>query len=168
MAPNSGACSRMRTHRPARPRASAVVSPPRPPPTMTIVSLPPIQTSSCPRLSRASTPFLWHLGKQDVDGRDEHGHDDVERSPPYTPASSLLCHPDPLDLPFEIDAGRFPDTRAHHLAQCLDVGRAGAALVDEEVAMQLRHLGSPHRQSATTGGVDELPCLATGRILEGR
>src|ERR1700730_6068577 len=125
MAPNSGACSRTRTHRPPRPRASAVVSPPRPPPTM---------------MTGWSTP----------------------------PTFSPLAHPDPLDLPFEIDAGRFPDTRAHHLAQCLDVGRAGAALVDEEVEMQLRHLGAPHRQSATARGVDELPCLATGRILEGR
>src|ERR1700726_3585301 len=103
MAPNSGACSRMRTHRPARPRASAVVSPPRPPPTMTIASLPPIHTSSCPRLWRASTPFVWPLGNSDVDGRNDHGHDVVERSPPYTPASSLSSHADPLSFPFEIN-----------------------------------------------------------------
>ena len=31
--------------------------------------------ASCPRLSRASTSFLRHLNKQDVDGRDKPGHD---------------------------------------------------------------------------------------------
>src|SRR5258707_15427709 len=32
-------------------------------------------SSSCPRLSRASTSFLLHLRKQGVDGRDKPGHD---------------------------------------------------------------------------------------------
>ncbi len=35
-------------------------------------------SSSCPRLSRASTSFLRCLSKQDVDGRDEPGHDSGE------------------------------------------------------------------------------------------
>src|SRR5882672_11067929 len=125
MAPNSGACSRMRTRRPARASASAVVRPPRPPPTMTIG---------------------W--------------------SAPPTP--SLLCHADPLDLPFEIDAGILLHARPHRLAERLDIGRAGATLVDEEVAMQLRHLGGTHRQAAAARSVDELPRLAVGRILERR
>src|SRR5258708_932151 len=98
MAPNSADCSRMRTRRPARPNASAVVSPPRPPPTMTIGW-------------SASSTF------------------------------SPLCHADPLDLPFEIDPGCLPDARPHGLAERLDVGRAGAALVDQEVAVQVRHPG---------------------------
>jgi DNA polymerase-3 subunit epsilon len=34
-----------------------------------------LRPSSCPRLSRASTPFLWRPSKQGVDGRDEPGHD---------------------------------------------------------------------------------------------
>jgi hypothetical protein len=33
--------------------------------------------SSCPGLSRASTPFLLIVGK-DVDGRDKPGHDGCE------------------------------------------------------------------------------------------
>ena len=33
---------------------------------------------SCPRLSRASTPFLWRFSKQDVGGRDKPGHDSGE------------------------------------------------------------------------------------------
>src|SRR6266851_9607472 len=168
MAPNSGACSRMRTRRPARPKASAVVSPPRPPPTMTIGLLPPIRTSSWPGSSRPPTPFWRRVRKQGVDGRDERGHDEVEGSAPHALASNLLRHADPLDLPFEIDAGCLPDARPHRLAERLDVGRAGATLVDEEIAMQVRHLGGAHRQSAAAGGVDELPCLATRRILEGR
>src|ERR1700733_8868105 len=120
MAPNSGACSRMRTGRPARPSASAVVSPPRPPPTMRI-------GWSAPRML------------------------------------SLRRHADPLDLPIEIDTGDVAHARAHGLAECLDVGRAGAALVDQEVAMQLRHLGGTDRQATAAGGVDELPRLAAGR-----
>jgi hypothetical protein len=32
-------------------------------------------SSSCPALCRASTSYL-HLSKQDVDGRDEPGHDE--------------------------------------------------------------------------------------------
>src|SRR5215467_13724237 len=133
-----------------------------------IDSQPPIQTSSCPRLSRASMSFFRRIRKQGVDGRDEHGHDEVERPSPHTPASNLLRHANPFDLPFEIDAGCFPHARAHNLAERLDVGRAGAALVDEEVAMQLRYLGGTHRQSAAAGSLNELPCLAAGRILEGR
>src|SRR5215468_3265748 len=116
MAPNAGACSRMRTRRPARPSASAVVNPPRPPPTMMI--------------GRSAPPTF---------------------SPPL--------HADPLDLPFELDARGFPHAQPHHLAERLDVGGAGAAPVDEEVAMQLGDLGGPYRQAAASGGVDELPCF---------
>ena len=32
----------------------------------------------CPRLSRASTPFLRAFSEQDVDGRDKPGHDSPE------------------------------------------------------------------------------------------
>src|SRR5215470_4049764 len=125
MAPNAGVCSRMRTRRPAWPKASAVVSPPRPPPTMMI--------------GGSAKPTF---------------------SPPL--------HADPLDLPFKLDAGRFPNARAHRLAELLNLCGAGAAAVDEEVAMQLRHLGGPNRQAAAPRGVDELPSLVTGWILEGR
>src|SRR6266566_1938772 len=125
MAPNSGACSRIRTRRPAWPKASAVVSPPRPPPTMMI--------------GRSTPPTF---------------------SPPL--------HADPLDLPFELDARRIPDARPHRLTERLDVGGAGGAPVDEEVAMQLRDLGGPHRQAAASRGVDEPPGFVTGRILESR
>ena len=38
-------------------------------------------TSSCPALCRASTSFFI-LRKQDVDGRDKPGHDDVDESQP--------------------------------------------------------------------------------------
>src|SRR5262249_6585611 len=48
MVPNSGACSKTHTRRPVRPRASAVLSPPSPPPTMMIGRSAPIQTPSRP------------------------------------------------------------------------------------------------------------------------
>src|SRR5258708_2096119 len=38
----------------------------------------PPPSPSCPRSSRASTSFLRHLSKQDVDGRDKPGHDSGE------------------------------------------------------------------------------------------
>jgi hypothetical protein len=37
--------------------------------------------SSCPRLSRASTPFGCSK-KEDVDGRDKPGHDDLAKAYP--------------------------------------------------------------------------------------
>jgi hypothetical protein len=37
------------------------------------IGLPP--PASCPRLSRASTPFLMRFSGKDVDGRDKPGHD---------------------------------------------------------------------------------------------
>jgi hypothetical protein len=33
--------------------------------------------SSCPALRRASMSFLFNCRKQDVDGRDKPGHDDL-------------------------------------------------------------------------------------------
>src|SRR5215472_6363454 len=57
MAPNSGACSRMRTRRPARPNASAVVSPPRPPPTMMIGRFAPSTCSPPLRADPFDLPF---------------------------------------------------------------------------------------------------------------
>src|SRR5580658_9397742 len=115
----------MRTRHPARPSASAVTSPPSPPPTMTIGS------------SRL-------------------------------PTSLPLRHADPLDLPFEIDARIVLDAPAHRLAERLDVGGAGAAEIDEEIAMHRRHLRAAEREPAAAGGIDELPGLAARRILEGR
>src|SRR5262245_15189922 len=77
-------------------------------------------------------------------------------------------HPDPLDLPFELDAGILFHARPHRLAQGLDVGGGGAAEIDQEVAVHLRHLGAADREAAAAGGVDDLPGLVAGRVLEGR
>ena len=57
---------------------------------------------------------------------------------------------------------------AHRLAQRLDVGGGGAAEIDEKIAVHLRDLGGPVLQAAAAGGIDELPRLVAGRILEGR
>ncbi len=58
--------------------------------------------------------------------------------------------------------------RAHRLAQRLDVGGGGAAEIDQEVAVQLRHLRVADLEAAAAGGVDQLPGLVAGRVLEGR
>src|SRR5580700_9550613 len=49
--------------------------------------------SSCPRLSRASTSFLRHLSKQDVDGRTELGHDERQRWFNATGSCSNVVNP---------------------------------------------------------------------------
>src|SRR4029079_14759926 len=56
----------------------------------------------------------------------------------------------------------------HARTECVDVGAGGIALVDEEVAMHLRDLGIADAQATTAGGIDQLPGLLAGRILEGR
>src|SRR5581483_4095660 len=73
-----------------------------------------------------------------------------------------------FDLPFELDAARLLDPRAHRFAEFLDLGAGGVALVDEEVAVHLGDLGVADREPAAAGGVDQLPGLLAGRILEGR
>src|SRR5680860_1698287 len=73
-----------------------------------------------------------------------------------------------LDLPFKLDAARLLHPRPHSLAERLDIGGAGIAFVDEEVAVQLRHLGVAHRKPTATGRIDELPRLIAGRVLKGR
>src|SRR5712691_11530435 len=84
------------------------------------------------------------------------------------PAPSPPLFPDPLDLPFELDAGFLLDASSHRLAQGLDVGGAGAAEIDQEIAVHLRDLRATDLEPAAAGGIDELPGLAAGRVLEGR
>src|SRR5262249_36474226 len=80
----------------------------------------------------------------------------------------MLCHPDALDLPFEVDAGVFFDPPTHRLAQGLDVGSGGTAEVNQKIAVHRRHLGIPNFEATAPGGIDELPRLVTGRVLESR
>src|SRR5580692_4927362 len=77
-------------------------------------------------------------------------------------------HPNALDLPLELDAARLVHAPAHLFAQRLDIGGAGVAAVDEEIAVHLRDLRITDDEPATAGGVDELPGLPAGRVLEGR
>src|SRR5215470_12134083 len=73
-----------------------------------------------------------------------------------------------FDLPFELDAARLLHTRAYRLAELLDVGTRGVPLVDEEVAVHFGDLGVADGEPPATRGIDELPGLLAGRILEGR
>src|SRR5262249_19779505 len=74
----------------------------------------------------------------------------------------------PLDLPFELDAGTFTHASADGLTQPLDLGGGGAAQIDQEIAVHLRHLRVAQLETAAVGRVDQLPGLVAGRILEGR
>ena len=59
------------------------------------------------------------------------------------------------------------DARAHRLAQALDVLAGGVAVVDQEVAVHLGHLGAADAKAAAAGGVDQLPGAGARRVLEG-
>src|SRR6185436_659550 len=111
MAPNSGAPSSTRTGRPRRASASAVVSPPSPPPMMrmgwssimgrSVIAgrrKAPGPESIITKLSALEKPCLL----QEVVDLDCGLA--ASRRPAMT-SGGLLLHPDPLDLPFELDAG---------------------------------------------------------------
>src|SRR4029453_4476513 len=89
-------------------------------------------------------------------------------SPSPPGAKRVLCHPDPLDLPLKLDAGMLFAPPTHRLAQRLDVAGAGAAEIDQKIAVHLRHLRIADLQPAAAGSIDELPRFVTGRVLEGR
>src|SRR5436190_20144943 len=75
---------------------------------------------------------------------------------------------DPFDFPFQLDSGLFFDAPPYLLAEVLDIRRARIAAVDQEVAVQLGHLRVADDKAAAAGGIDQLPSLVPGRILEGR
>src|SRR2546423_1730390 len=173
---------------PRRPSASAVVSPPMPPPTIRmgsriaangnsalVITGANSRMSSRPSAARAGAHLAahatWRVGSRTglrpvrddiilalmaVCGDEKNC---TERS---------ACHADPLDLPFELDAGMLAHARTHGLAQRLDVGGSRAAEVDQEIAVHLGDLRTADREPAAAGGVDELPGFAPGRVLEGR
>src|SRR5579883_873413 len=109
--------------------------------------------------SRGKRPPLSHSPPQ---ARRRGLHDQAARTRPSA------RHPNTLDLPLELDAARLAHPSPHLLAERLDVRRRGVAAVDQEVAVHLRHLGVADDEAAAAGGVDELPGLVAGRVLEGR
>src|SRR5690242_20628894 len=89
-------------------------------------------------------------------------------SPRHNRPIPSVADTDPLDLPFEIDAGTLLDALSHCFTEIFDIGRGRRALIDQEVAMQLGNLRAADDQPAAAGLVDELPSLVAGRVLEGR
>src|SRR4029077_10561923 len=71
-------------------------------------------------------------------------------------------HAEALDLPFELDAARRLHPRANRLAELLDVGAVGFALIDEEVAMHLGDMGAADAQPPAACGIDDLPGFVAG------
>src|SRR6476619_1668100 len=61
------------------------------------------------------------------------------------------------DLPLQGHAAGLANASAHSLAQPLDVLGRGVAVVDQEVAVHLRHLGAADAETAAAGLVDQLP-----------
>src|SRR5258705_3711399 len=90
--------------------------------------------------------------------------------PPPTTRMGWPCSStaDPLDFPIKFDAGILFHALAHGLAQCLDVGGAGATEIDQKIAMQFRDLRIADRKPTAICAVDKLPRFMPRRILEGR
>src|SRR6185312_4264141 len=86
---------------------------------------------------------------------------------------ALLCighsvaggHPHALDLPFQLHAGLFPHPPPDFLAQGFQLGRGGAAGVDQEIGVFLADLCAADRQSPGAGLVHQRPRLVAGRVL---
>src|ERR1700733_15122841 len=85
-----------------------------------------------------------------------------------TPVGFAARHPDPLDFPGKLDAGIVFYPLAHGFAQRLDFGRRGVAEIDQEIAMQLGDLRTADAQAPATSGINQLPGLMAGWVLEGR
>src|SRR5689334_5091205 len=81
--------------------------------------------------------------------------------------TTLDPNADPFDFPLKLNTGMHLYLLAHGFAQRLDVGRAGAAEIDQEVAVQLGDLRAADRQPAAAGIIHQLPRAVTGRVLEG-
>src|SRR5262249_49434085 len=86
---------------------------------------------------------------------------------PSRSLAPFVCHSDAFDLPLKADAGALLHPSAYRLAQSLDIGRRCVTKVDQKIAVQLRDLSVAKLEPAASRGIDELPRLATGRILEG-
>src|SRR5262245_4436484 len=82
--------------------------------------------------------------------------------------AGLSRHAEAFDLPFELDPALCLHPRAHRLAKPFEVRAAGVPLVDEKIAVHLRHLGVADAQSPAPRLIDQLPGLASRRVLEGR
>ena len=59
---------------------------------------------------------------------------------------------DSLDFPLERDPGGLVDAPAHIFGEAFDIGRRGAAGIDQEIGMRVRDNCAAPRQTATPGG----------------
>jgi hypothetical protein len=98
--------------------------------TLRSADQPPIRYGNRGLLGMSAGLFMWHL-----------------------PAEA-----DALDLPVEINAGRLLHLAADSLAQFFDLCGGGATFIDQEVAVQFRHLGRAPRQSRACP-----PCRSAAR-----
>ena len=83
------------------------------------------------------------------------------------PTYRRVLNPNPLNFPFQLDAGMRLDALAHGFAQRFDIGGAGAVEIDQEIAVQLGDLRLADFQPAAAGLVHQFPGADAGRVLEG-
>jgi hypothetical protein len=74
----------------------------------------------------------------------------------------------PLDFPFQPDAGILQHPRAHGFTQVFELIARSRAGVDHEIAVHRRHLRPAHGQAAAARLIDHLPGRMAFRVLEGR
>src|SRR5262245_22810535 len=72
------------------------------------------------------------------------------------------------NFPMQGDTAGRSHTGAYGFAEPLDILSRGAAVIDQKIAMHLRHLGAADTQATTARLVDQLPSTRTRRVLECR
>src|SRR6476469_11202738 len=149
MTPNSGACSSRRTRKPLRASASEMDAPPSPPPTTKIGSL--LRVTAAPRIRFQANP-LAIKGESRAFGTAQRCFGAVTKMTQRRFAESKSSDlritdsedygiqrsrersirpgpsgrdADPLDFPFQLDAGTFFYPPPHGFAQGFDVGCGG-------------------------------------------
>src|SRR6185295_16700958 len=79
---------------------------------------------------------------------------------------ALAGEPAANDFPMQGDPARRFHTRAYGLPEPLDILSRGAAIIDEKIAMQFRHLGATDAQATAARLVDQLPGARSRRVFE--
>jgi hypothetical protein len=81
----------------------------------------------------------------------------------------LMCglNADALDFPFQHNPTVGEDPLADEFAKLLNIGGGGALIVDEKIAMHLRHMSAAHAKTAAASRVDKLPGAVAWGVFEG-
>src|SRR5512135_2547205 len=119
-----------------------------------------------------STRLTWWPVRSSASAQALPERNDTSRSADQPPIRTVTCfiilafHSDSLDFPFQIDTGMRLHPLPHGFAQRLDVSRAGAAKIDQEIAVEFGHLRSTDGEPAAAGVIHQFPGAMARRIFK--